>query len=231
MMARLRGPVILAALALIVAGGSALGAPKPVGPPYFADRVAAGKLPPVARRLPANPAIAVFDREGQTLGRYGGDLRLLMAKVKDIRMMTVYGYARLVGYNAKLEIVPDLLSSLDIRENRIFTLHLRKGHRWSDGQPFTAEDFRYYWEDIALNKDLSPFGPARILLVDGERPRFEIIDETTIRYSWSKPNPYFVPALAGASPLFLYRPAHYLKRFHKRYANPKKLTLHNLPDI
>lgn len=210
-------------LALAVASGSAFGAPEPVDPPYFAARVASGKLPPVTRRLPANPAIAKFDRRGQALGRHGGELKLLMAKAKDIRMMTVYGYARLIGYNAKLEFVPDILASLEIEGNKVFTLHLRKGHRWSDGHPFTAEDFRYYWEDIALNKELSPFGPARILMVDGEAPRFEIIDENTVRYSWSNPNPYFVPALAGASPLFIYRPAHYLMKFHAKYVEPKAL--------
>ena len=51
----------------------------------------------------------------------------------------------------------------------MFTLHLRPGHKWSDGQPFTSEDFRYYWEDVANNKDLSPFGLPQALLVDGKR--------------------------------------------------------------
>ena len=55
----------------------------------------------------------------------------------------------------------------------MFTLHLRPGHRWSDGQPFTAEDFRYYWEDVANNKELSPDRPAERLLVDGEAPKVE----------------------------------------------------------
>ena len=46
-------------------------------------------------------------------------------------------------------------------EERIFTFTLREGHHWSDGQPFTTEDFRYYWEDIALNKELESHRPAR----------------------------------------------------------------------
>ena len=45
-------------------------------------------------------------------------------------------------------------------------------------------------------------------MVEGEAPKFEVIDPVTVRYSWSKPNPSFLPALAGASPLYIYRPAH-----------------------
>ena len=85
--------------------------------------------------------------------------------------MVVYGYARLVGYDAKLELVPDILRTFEVEDGRIFTFHLRKGHRWSDGEPFTSEDFRFWWEDVA-NKELQPDRPARSeLLVDGEAPQ------------------------------------------------------------
>ena len=39
-----------------------------------------------------------------------------------------------------------------------------------------------------------------------------------MRYTWAKPNP-FLPALAGAAPLYIYAPAHYLKQFHEKYAD------------
>src|SRR5258708_37672348 len=61
------------------------------------------------------------------------------------------------------------------------------------------------------------------MLVGGEPPKFEVIDETTLRYTWAKPNPLFLPALAGPDPLFIYRPAHYLKQFHSKYANKDTL--------
>ena len=73
--------------------------------------------------------------------------------------MVVYGYSRLVGYDQNFNIVPDLLESIDVKDERVFTMKLRSGHRWSDGQPFTVEDFRYFWEDVANNKELSPTGP------------------------------------------------------------------------
>src|SRR6185312_11684502 len=114
-------------------------------PPSLAADVAAGKLPPLAQRLPATPRVVDISRPGWATGRYGGELRMLMAKDRDIRMMVVYGYARLIGYDEKLEIKPDILQSIDNAGDRVFTLHLRPGHKWSDGKPFTAEDFRYYW--------------------------------------------------------------------------------------
>ena len=183
--------------------------------PYLAD---AG-LPAVAERLPATPRV-VTDRE---IGRYGGDMRLIMASSRDTRMMTVYGYARLVGFNTDFDIVPDMLASVDIEEGRIFTLKLRAGHKWSDGAPFTTEDLRYWWEDIANNPDLSPFGPPVFLKVEGEWPTVEVIDETTIRYSWSKANPFFLPRLAAPRPAFIYRPSHFLKRYHAAHASKESL--------
>ena len=121
-------------------------------------------------------------------------------------------------------LAPDLLEDVEVREGRIFTLRLRPGHRWSDGHPFTAEDFRYYWEDIATNDALAPFGPPRAYLVEGKPPRFEVLDEHTVRYTWSRPNPFFLPALAGARPEPLYAPAHYLEAFHARYADEAELN-------
>ena len=89
--------------------------------------------------------------------------------------------------------------------------------------PFTSEDFRYYWEDVATHEALAPFGPPRAYLVEGEPPRFEVLDEHSVRYTWPRPNPFFLPALAGARPEPLYAPAHYLEAFHARYTGEDAL--------
>ena len=191
--------------------------------PEMAAQVQAGSLPPLTERLPQPPFVDPLDRPWQSVGRYGGQLRLLMGKSRDLRQMTVYGYARLVGYNAELELVPDILEKVEIEDNRVFTFHLRRGHKWSDGHPFTTEDFRYWWDDVANNEELSPAGIPNDLLMDGERPTFEVLDETRVRYSWPNPNPTLLHALAGARPLYLYAPAHYLKQFHTRYADQTEL--------
>ena len=195
-----------------------------IEPPYLTERVLTGQLPAVDRRLPSSPSIVAMSGNGQQLGEYGGTLNTLMARAKDVRMMVVYGYARLVKFDRGLKIVPDILEKVNVDEGRVFTFHLRPGHKWSDGKPFTAEDFRYYWEDVANNKSLSPVGPPAVLLVDEEMPKFEVIDNATVRYTWTKPNPDFLPRVAGASPLYMYRPAHYLKKFHARYTDENTLN-------
>ncbi|MEM7212460.1 MAG: ABC transporter substrate-binding protein [Pseudomonadota bacterium] len=194
-----------------------------VEPPVLDKLVRAGHLPPVEKRVPLEPAVIDLDAEGKTSGRYGGELRLLMGKQKDTRMMSVYGYARLIALNEDLEYTPDILKSYDVKEGRVFTLQLRKGHKWSDGHPFTSEDFRFYWEDIANNKKLTPRGLPKAMLVENEPPTFEVIDETTVRYTWHKPNREFVSWIAGSRPLRIFRPAHYLKQFHVKYGDKKQI--------
>jgi len=188
-----------------------------IDPPVFAEQIKSGKLPPAAKRLPEKPLVFT-PGAGQAAGQHGGDLSMLIGRSRDVRMLVVYGYARLVGYDTNFNIVPDILESIDAKGEKVFTMKLRKGHRWSDGQPFTTDDFRYFWEDVANNKELSPTGPPTDLLVNGEPPKVEILDQQTIRYSWSKPNPAFLPRMASASPLFIFRPAHYLKQFHRKYS-------------
>ncbi|WP_210397706.1 ABC transporter substrate-binding protein [Motiliproteus sediminis] len=189
---------------------------------YLQSRVASGELPPINQRLPDKPLQDPL--HGKTLGQPGGTLNLLMGKAKDTRQLVVYGYARLVGFNEELLLQADLLADYQVEQGRIFTLTLRPGHRWSDGHPFTSEDFRYYWEDVLNNKALSPFGIPNQLLVDGQPPQFEVLGPYQVRYSWDRPNPDFLLALAGPRPLYIYAPAHYLKQFHQRYADPQRLV-------
>ena len=192
--------------------------------PFFADRVSSGALPPIAARLPATPRIIDLEKLGRQSGRHGGNIRMLMGDQRDIRMMTLYGYTRLMVYDINLELVPDVLESCDVEDGRIFTLRLRQGHRWSDGSPFTSEDFRYWWEDVANNKRLSPGGPPQALFSANELPVFEVLSETEIRYSWKTPNPIFLPALAGAQPTYIFMPSAYLKQFHERHAPKHELS-------
>jgi peptide/nickel transport system substrate-binding protein len=191
--------------------------------PSLIKRIESGTLPPIEKRVPMDPAIIDLSTAGKELGKNGGDLRMLMGKQKDTRMMSVYGYARLISLDDKMNFTPDILKGYEVNEGREFTFHLREGHRWSDGHPFTAEDFRYYWEDVVTNKKMSPRGLPKALLVEKKPPTFEVIDETTVRYSWDKPNREFIPWLAGPRPLEIFRPAHYLKRFHIDHGSKQEI--------
>lgn len=209
------------------AGVETLGEPQErpsafVEPPILKERVAAGELPPVEQRLPDMPRV-IPEGGDREIGKYGGSMRMMVGRAKDTRLLVVYGYARIVCYNEDLELVADIAEKVEVEDGRIFTFTLRKGHKWSDGAPFTTEDLRYYWEDVANNTELSPTGPPKVMLVENTPPTVEVIDEVTIRYTWTKPNPYFLPALAGASPLFIYRPAHYMKPLHIKYGDAAEI--------
>nr|WP_233270659.1 ABC transporter substrate-binding protein [Chachezhania sediminis] len=194
---------------------------KPV--PYWADDVAAGKLPPVDQRIPEHPLVVDMAQKGRTTGAQGGTLHTMVTRDKDIRQMVVYGYARLVGYDEQYNLVPDILESVENIDDTVITLHLRPGHKWSNGDPFTSEDFRYWWEDVANNEELSPSGPPDFLIVNDKLPAVTFPDETTVVFEWDAPNPDFLQTLALASPPFIYRPAKFLKQYHAKYAEDGSL--------
>ena len=212
--------LVAAVLALGAGGARAL---QLVETPSLARQVASHRLPGIAERVPAPPLVVEFKEPWAVIGRSGGELRTL-TRARDPQMLVALGYTRLVGYDAHFQLVPDLLESVTVEDGRSFTLRLRPGHKWSDGRALTAEDFRYWWEDVANNPALSPGGPPKAMLVDGEPPRFTIINITTVRYAWAVPNPEFLPALAAAEPLVIYRPAHYLRAFHVRHADRRELA-------
>ena len=222
--ALVKSAIRLAAVAFVATPAIAAPDLSQMEAPMLAEKVAAGELPPLERRLPAIPKVVDLSGSSREPGAYGGTWNMLMKDQKDIRMMTIFSYARLVGFNTDFDLEPDILESIDVEDDRVFTMHLRPGHRWSDGHPFTSEDFRYWYEDVALNEELSSGGFPPDMRPHGEGPKFEVIDETTVRYTWTEPNPLFLPALAGPRPLEIAVPAHYLKQFHARYQDPEKLA-------
>lgn len=215
--------IFLGGLIGSVIAPSAIRAQQIAEPEILKARVADGSLPPMAERIPTEPRIVNLKNMGRVPGTYGGTVRTIIGGVRDIRYMTVYGYSRLVGYDTKLQFQPDILRDFTSENDTVFTFYLRDGHRWSDGHPFTAEAFRYWWEEVILNKELTPGGGALELRPHGSLPRFEVLDELTVRYSWDKPNPVFLSALAGPLPLVIYGPGHYLKQFHKGFQDKAKL--------
>ncbi len=217
------GLIVALLLALPAAVGG--GPERLIETPSLAERMASGDLPPVAERVPDEPLVVDLAARNRVTGLPGGTLRMFVTRSKDVRYMAAYGYSRLVGYGADYQLRPDLLRAVTVSaDGRSVTLHLRRGHKWSDGQPFTTEDLRYWWDDVALNSELTPGGPPVEMLAVGRKPVVEVIDAVTIKYTWIVPNPLFLPALARARPVYIYRPAHYMKQFHADYADAEELA-------
>ena len=186
--------------------------------PMLAERVAAGKLPPVEERLPAQPLVV---QPLESVGEYGGEL------AGPSTNPTCCGWDALEMRLQKLltidtdltTIIPNIAQSFEISDDQTtYTIHLRDGHKWSDGEPFTTEDFRFYFEDVLGNVDLTPT-PGGPWAVSGELPEFEVIDETTVRYTYAEPYPSLVVALGSEVGNRGFRPAHYFKQMHIDY-NP-----------
>lgn len=211
-------------LAALLVPAFGLAGPSFVESQFWQDEVSSGNMPPVAQRLPEIPLVVDLAAKGRDFGLQGGTLNTMVTRSKDIRQMVVYGYARLVGYDTDYQLQPDILLGYENEDSRRYTLKLRPGHHWSNGDPFTSADFEYWWNDIANNPLLSPAGPPDFLYAKGELPQVSFPDATTVIYEWTHPNPQFMQNLAQARPPFIYRPANYLKQFHVDYASAEALA-------
>ena len=186
--------------------------------PMLAEQVAAGELPPVEERLPAQPVVV---QPLEAVGEYGGELAGPSTNPTccgwDVLEMRLQ---KLLTIDTDLQtIIPNIAQAFEISDDQTtFTIHLRQGHKWSDGEPFTTEDFRFYFEDVLGNSDLTP-SPGGPWAVDGELPQFEVIDETTVRYTYAEPRPTLSIALGSEVGNRGFRPAHYFQQFHIDY-NP-----------
>ena len=105
--------------------------------------------------------------------------------------------------------------------------------KWSDGKPFTADDFVFWFEDIYRNKDLVPT-PSAALAINGKQGTVEKVDATTVKFKFPEPYFMFPDMLAGSTDvggqawrgtlgLGGYAPAHYLKQFHPKYVGQAEL--------
>jgi peptide/nickel transport system substrate-binding protein len=194
--------------------------------PVLAEQVKAGKLPSVEKRLPADPLVVpVVERTGQ----YGGVWRRAFLGPADYNNYVRVVYDALVRHSpdgAKIE--PKIAAGWEASKDfRTWTIKLRRGAKWSDGAPFTADDILFWYRDVLLNKDLTPALPAWMRNTDGTPATVEKVDGNTVRWTYKQPNTLVLTALAnqdgGDRTFAVFLPAHYLKKFHPGYAKKEEL--------
>ncbi len=189
--------------------------------PSLAEKAKAGELPPVDKRLPETPVVVTpLDRPG----KYGGVWRRAYTGLSDLVGARRIVYDPLVRWSTDYKIVPNVASKWEVLEDgSVFVFHLVKGIRWSDGAPFTADDILFYLEDILQDKELTPSIP-QWLAPGGVPPKVSKLDDFTIRLEFSEPYSIFLERLACPDGMALVsKPKHFLKKFHKKYADPKEL--------
>ena len=200
--------------------------------PMLADLVKAGKLPPVEKRVPEEPMVV---KPLQSIGRYGGTWRRGFTGPGD-------------GENGNRIVSTDKILFWDYTGTKIMpcvarewkqpddgksvTISLRKGMKWSDGTPFTANDFVFWYEEVYLNKDLQPT-PHPDFMVSGKSGAIRKVDDTTVVFEFQDPNYLFVDILAGSTAIGggqatqamsgrtmgAYMPAHYVKQFLPKFSS------------
>ena len=202
--------------------------------PQLAALVKAGKLPPVAERIGQDPLVIKPLHE---IGKYGGTWRGGFTGPADFWN----GYRCCSGPDHLLfwdytgdKVTPNIAKGYEMQDGgRTLVLHLRRGMKWSDGKPFTADDFVFWFEDVYRNKDLVPT-PSAAMAINGKQGEVQKVDTYTVKFKFADPYYLLPDVLAGSTQIGGhaqqglngmggYAPAHYLKQFHPKYVGPADL--------
>jgi peptide/nickel transport system substrate-binding protein len=184
--------------------------------PMLRQMVEAGELPPLEERLPADPLVVEVQDE---IGRFGGTIVNGVAFLRNEYIPNMMNKEPFIEVTWPLPAEGPLQANLATDwsfndEGTELTLNLRQGIKWSDGEPFTAEDILFYWEDILLDEGVARTPPA-VLRVDGELPELEMVDDFTVRFTFAKPFYFAESALATMHEIAW--PKHAMSEFHPNY--------------
>lgn len=207
--------------------------------PMLADLVKGGKLPEVAKRLP-DPNDLMVIKPLNEIGKYGGNWRRAFTGPADHENGNRINSADKIlhfDYTGNT-IVPALAKGWKVSDDgKTITISLRKGAKWSDGTPLTANDFMFWYEDVYLNKQLVPT-PFFEFQINGKNGVMKKVDDYTVAFEFPEPYPYFVYILAGSTSMGAgfatrggfqtnggaYCPGHYLKQFLPKYSSEEEVA-------
>ena len=194
--------------------------------PMLAQLVLAGKLPPVEERLPDEPLVMPVFSE---IGKYGGTMRRGFLGPTDVHCNAgrVNGTGPMRWNTSGSDIIPHVAKSVvGNNDGSEWTMTLRKGMRWSDGAPFTADDFIFQSVDVHGNDDVKPGkqnwwkGPYDDPVVVSK------VDDVTVKFTY--PDAYWLfPKMMLFSCTnynMPFAPKHHLSQFLPQF-NPDAETL------
>ena len=203
-------------------------------PDWMKDFVAKGLIPPVEQRLPKEPQVFLEKGMRHGCGIYGGHFRYfsasptaghnLYAGVRNGWWGITYVYLEALVKSGTIPRRSDVAEPMpNLAKNWVWsddgyelTMNLIEGAKWSDGDPFDAEDVMFTWEDNILDPNVNSWKDRKAWQMDGQNIDLVKIDDYTIKFIFPKPKP--VAYLFNMDYLdFSIAPAHWLKKFHPRY--------------
>jgi peptide/nickel transport system substrate-binding protein len=204
-------------------------------PDYIAKAVQAGTLPPVEQRLPAEPQVILNSFFSDGPGEYGGVMRDVWAVSTqgwNWAAGVVQGYFGIDSILVEplvmtgpmwlrgdaLEPLPNIATSWEwSSDGKELTMHLVKGAKWSDGQPFTADDVMFTWEDIVLDPNVVKAPSKRSTWqIDGKDINLEKVDDATLKWTFPVAKPAYFMYYMNENYIRI-APAHIHKPFHPKY--------------
>ncbi|MFB9661693.1 ABC transporter substrate-binding protein [Glycomyces mayteni] len=184
--------------------------------PMLAERVEAGDLPPVEERLPKEPLVVT---PAESSGQYGGTWTTAVTGAADGPWLwrTINDGHLLERSRDWTEIRPNIAVSLEPNADATeFTIVLREGVKWSDGEPLTTADVEFAFVNVASNPELTQGFPTELSSIDGSPAELEIVDDYTFIIRFNSPKPLFRDDMAAGTSgqRFTMYPRHYLEQFH-----------------
>ena len=181
--------------------------------PMLAERVAAGSLPPLEDRLPAEPLV----RTGGDIGKYGGTVRYAHKNIKSGGDFYGWSTTALPFDWDGSTIVGGYLKGWEWNndEKTDITVYLREGLKWSDGHPVTTKDIMFRWYDVGANPEVPSGNRAE------PTKNMWAIDDYTFRVQFNKPFPRYIINMANENGADWNRIVafHFFKQWHADY-NP-----------
>ena len=184
--------------------------------PVLAALVASGDLPPVGERLPHDPIVIA---PAHQIGVYGGTLVIPgdPGWIND-------EYMRQWGLTIPVSgatLLPNVFASYEPNADAsVYTIRLRDGLRWSDGEVFDTEDIRFWFDHDAADQELNPHGIGN-LKVGGVMATLNVVDDTTFQFRFAGSYPNLPNNMMRWFPdSFL--PEHYMGQFHPGVAGRDK---------
>jgi peptide/nickel transport system substrate-binding protein len=187
--------------------------------PALAALVGQSKLAPVAQRMGEDPQVVT---PVESVGRYGGTLRTAMRSDNDHnQILRTVGNEGLTRWspdytNAVPNVAESWTRNADASE---YTFKLRRGMKWSDGQPFTADDILFFVNDLLPDKTFFDSPPSQYV-INGKPMRAEKVDDSTVKLIFAGPYlrlPQVLAAPLGQHPVLYAK--HYCQQFVPKY-NP-----------